>query len=224
MKYLYLLVMKITLRQLFKLARNIKGELNEQTIDPDPIRQFQQWLDDAVTSKLMLPESMTLATVTPDGKPSARMVLLKSVDERGFIFYTNYNSRKAKELDANGWAGLVFHWVELQRQVRIEGSVTKISTDESDAYFKTRPRDSQVGAHASPQSDVVTSREVLEENYKRIEELYRGKPIPRPSHWGGYCVKPTRIEFWKGRLGRLHDRILYELQSDGKWTIKRLAP
>ncbi len=216
--------MKITLRQLFKLARNIRGELSEQTINADPIKQFQQWFDDAKAAKIFLPDAMTLATVTANGKPAARMVLLKSVDDRGFTFYTNFNSRKAKELDAHSYAVLVFHWIELQRQVRIEGTVTKVSAEEADEYFKTRPRESQIGAHASPQSDVVASRKELEENYKRIEELYKGKSVPRPSHWGGYCVKPTSIEFWKGRLGRLHDRIQYELRSDGKWTIKRLAP
>jgi len=216
--------MKITLRQLFKLARNIRGELSEQTVDANPIKQFQQWFDDAKAAKIFLHDAMTLATVTADGKPSARMVLLKSVDERGFIFYTNFNSRKAKELDAHGYAALTFHWTELQRQVRIEGTVTKVSAYDADAYFKTRPRESQIGAHASPQSDIVASRNKLEENYKRIEELYKGKAVPRPLHWGGYCVKPTSIEFWKGRLGRLHDRIVYELQPDGKWIIKRLAP
>ncbi|HEV8537884.1 MAG TPA: pyridoxamine 5'-phosphate oxidase [Bacteroidota bacterium] len=216
--------MKITLWQILKLARNIRGGLDEQTIDPDPIRQFQGWLKDAVDAKLMLPESMALATAGADGKPSARMVLLKSADERGFVFFTNYNSRKAKELDATRWAALTFHWVELHRQVRIEGTAARISAEESDAYFATRPRESQLGAYASPQSDIVASREALDQNYKRIEELYRGKPIPRPFHWGGYRVKPVSIEFWKGRFGRLHDRILYDLQPDGSWGIKRLAP
>jgi len=216
--------MKITLWQLLRLARNIRGGLDERTIDPDPIRQFQHWFDDALAAKLMLPESMTLATVTAEGKPASRMVLLKSVDERGFIFYTNYNSRKAKELDRSGWAALVFHWVELHRQVRIEGAVTRISPEESDAYFKTRPRESQVGAHSSPQSDVVASRDVLEQNYKRIEELYRGKPIPRPPHWGGFRVLPEVIEFWQGQPSRLHDRLCFRRQSDGAWLLQRLVP
>lgn len=216
--------MKITFWQLLKLARNVKGGLDEQTIDPNPVRQFQSWFNDALDAKLMLPESMALATVGADGKPSARMVLLKSVDDSGFVFYTNYHSRKAKELDTGGWAALVFHWVELHRQVRVEGTVTKVSGEESDAYFKKRPRESQIGAHASPQSEVTASRDALDQNYKRIEELYRGKTIPRPSHWGGYRVNPTSIEFWKGRLGRLHDRILYERRPDGMWTMKRLAP
>ena len=202
----------------------MKDELSERDIDPDPIVQFKKWFDDAVAAKLLLPDAMTLATVTPDGKPSARMVLLKSVDKDGFTFYTNYNSRKASELGATPWATLLFHWVQLQRQVRVSGSIAKISAEESDNYFRTRPRESQISAHASPQSEVVADRDELVREYKRIEELYRGKPVPRPSHWGGYCLTPKSIEFWKGRIGRLHDRLLYELQSDGKWTIKRLAP
>jgi pyridoxamine 5'-phosphate oxidase len=202
----------------------MKDELNERDIDPNPIIQFKKWFDDAVAAKLLLPDAMTLATVTRDGKPSARMVLLKSVDEHGFTFYTNYNSRKANELDGTPWASLLFHWVQLQRQVRISGSVTRVSAEESDKYFQTRPRESQIGAHASPQSQVVANREELEREYKRIEELYRGKAVPRPAHWGGYCVTPSSIEFWKGRIGRLHDRILYELKLDGTWTIQRLAP
>lgn len=201
----------------------MKGELSERDIDPDPIQQFRKWYDDAVGAKLLLPDAMTLATVTTDGKPAARMVLLKSVDQHGFTFYTNYNSRKASELDASPWAALLFHWVQLQRQVRISGPAGRISTEESDAYFKTRPRESQISAHASPQSQVVAGREELEREYRRVEELYRGKIVPRPPHWGGYCLKPESIEFWKGRIGRLHDRILYERQSGG-WTIKRLAP
>ncbi|HTK82522.1 MAG TPA: pyridoxamine 5'-phosphate oxidase [Bacteroidota bacterium] len=202
----------------------MKDELLERDADPDPIRQFKKWYDDARKAKILLPEAMTLATAGGDGKPSARMVLLKSFDQHGFIFYTNYESRKAKELTGSPAAALLFHWAQLQRQVRISGEATKVTAEESDAYFQTRPRESQISAHASTQSRVVTDRAELEKEYKRIEEKYRGKTVPRPANWGGYCVKPESIEFWKGRLGRLHDRLLYEKQSDGIWVIRRLAP
>jgi pyridoxamine 5'-phosphate oxidase len=149
---------------------------------------------------------------------------LKQVDERGFVFYTNYQSAKARELEANPNAALVFHWAPLEHQVRVEGTVTRISAAESDAYFQTRPRESQIGALASPQSQVIASREVLEDRAREIEKAYEGQVIKRPEHWGGYLLKPNRIEFWQGRLGRLHDRLLYELEPDGTWTIKRLAP
>jgi pyridoxamine 5'-phosphate oxidase len=198
--------------------------LDERTIDPDPIRQFQSWFEDARAENLILPEAMTLATATKDGRPSARLVLLKEVDDRGFVFYTNYRSPKGRTLDENPYASLVFYWPQLERQVRIEGTASRLSPEESDAYFRSRPRDSQIGALASPQSEVIDSREILERRFSELEELYRDRPVDRPSHWGGYRVKPERIEFWKGRPGRLHDRILYELQPDGSWSIKRLAP
>ena len=165
-----------------------------------------------------------LATATADGKPSARLVLLKQADERGFVFYTNYNSMKARELDSNPQAALVFYWPQLERQVRVEGKVERVSAAESDAYFKTRPRESQIGALASPQSEVIASREALQQKAEELEQLYEGREIERPAHWGGYRLYAERIEFWKGRPGRLHDRILYERQTEGKWTIKRLAP
>jgi pyridoxamine 5'-phosphate oxidase len=206
-----------------KTERNY-ADLDEKTVDRDPIRQFQEWLRDAVLANLMLPEATTLATSTREGRPSARVVLLKQVDDRGFVFYTNYLSEKARALDENPFASMVFYWPQLERQVRVEGSVTRVSELESDEYFLTRPRDSQIGALASQQSEVINSREVLEQRFRELEELHRGVPIKRPSHWGGYRLKPKRIEFWKGRLGRLHDRILFELQADGSWTIKRLAP
>jgi pyridoxamine 5'-phosphate oxidase len=198
--------------------------LDEQTAEPSPLKQFRRWFDDAVTEDLILPEAMTLATATTDGKPSARMVLLKQVDERGFVFYTNYQSSKAHDLDGNPQAALVFYWPELHRQVRIEGTVTRISAAESDQYFQTRPRDSQIGALASPQSEVIASRDLLEKRVQELEQRFRDQPLARPSNWGGYRLKAERIEFWKGRPGRLHDRLLYELQPDGTWTIKRLAP
>lgn len=198
--------------------------LDEKTVEREPIKQFRNWFDDAIASGSRLPESMTLATATKDGRPSARVVLLKEVDERGFVFYTNYRSAKAKELEENPWAALVFYWLGLDRQVRVDGTVERVSSAESDEYFKTRPRDSQLGALASPQSEVIESREVLENNFRNLEELYGDRSIDRPAHWGGYRLKPERVEFWQNRAGRLHDRILYEREADGSWTISRLAP
>lgn len=199
-------------------------DLDERTVEHEPIKQFRHWFDNALASGSRLPESMTLATATKDGQPSARVVLLKDVDERGFVFYTNYRSAKAKELDENPRAALVFYWLGLDRQVRVEGTVERVSDEESDEYFKTRPRESQIGAHASPQSEVIQSREILEKNFRDLDELYRDRSIDRPAHWGGYRLKPERIEFWQNRASRLHDRILYQQQSDGSWTISRLAP
>lgn len=204
------------------MTNNIAG-LDEKTINRDPIKQFQVWLDDAIAANLPLPEAMTLATATPDGRPSARMVLLKQVDEDGFVFFTNYNSAKAEQLDANPYAALVFYWARLDRQVRVEGSVVRTSAQESRDYFRTRPRESQIGALASAQSKVISGREVLEQRAQELEALYRDREIDCPEYWGGYRLKPERIEFWKSRIGRLHDRILYERVSDG-WTITRLAP
>ena len=198
--------------------------LDETTVDRDPIKLFRNWFDAAIASGSRLPESMTLATATPDGKPSARVVLLKQVDSDGFVFYTNYRSAKAKELDENPQAALVFYWVGLDRQIRVEGRVERVSAAESDEYFKTRPRESQLGALASPQSEVIAGREVLEERLRELESEYRDRAVERPPHWGGYRLKPDRIEFWENRPGRLHDRIAYDLQADGSWTIKRLAP
>ena len=197
--------------------------LDEKTIDRDPIRQFQTWLNQAFAAKLPLAEAMTLATATPDGKPSARMVLLKQVDHDGFVFYTNYNSAKARQLDANPYAALVFFWVQFDRQVRVEGSISKTSAEESRAYFSTRPRESQIGAWASEQSEEIASRAALEERAVELEKQYGGRDIDCPEHWGGYRLKPKRIEFWKSRIGRLHDRILYQREGDS-WTIIRLAP
>ncbi len=199
------------------------GGLDEQTIDRDPIRQFQRWLDDAITAKLPLPEAMTLATATPDGRPSARMVLLKQVDHDGFVFFTNYQSAKAEQLDANPYAALVFYWAPLDRQVRVEGSVTRTPEQESRDYFRTRPRESQIGAWASTQSQVISGRDVLEQRAQELETLYCDRDVDCPEHWGGYRLKPERIEFWKSRVGRLHDRILYQ-RDGGGWTITRLAP
>jgi pyridoxamine 5'-phosphate oxidase len=198
--------------------------LNENEIDRDPIKQFQGWFDEALAAKLPMPDAMSLSTVTPDGRPTARMVLLKQVDAEGFVFFTNYNSDKAKQLEINPYAALVFYWPTLERQVRVEGKVSKTPAEESEAYFKTRPRESQIGAWASPQSEVISAREVLEQRAMELAEQYCDREIDCPEHWGGYRLVPDRIEFWKGRVGRLHDRILYELQPDESWTIKRLAP
>jgi len=198
--------------------------LDEKRIERDPIKQFQSWFNDGFEAKLPMPDAMSLATVTPDGRPTARMVLLKQVDEDGFVFFTNYQSSKAQQLEINPYAALVFYWPQFERQVRVEGKVTKTSAEESAAYFKTRPRESQIGAWASPQSEVISAREVLEQRANELSDQYCDREIDCPTHWGGFRLKPDRIEFWKGRVGRLHDRILYELQPDGSWTIKRLAP
>ena len=198
-------------------------ELDERVIDRDPINQFKLWFDDAVASGMKLPEAMTLATTTSDGTPSARVVLLKGVDTDGFVFYTNYRSAKARDLEANPAAALVFYWSQFDRQVRVQGMVELVTPEESKAYFRTRPRESQIGAWASPQSEVIENRETLEARVAELEQLYSDREVERPEHWGGYRVKPTRIEFWKGRLGRLHDRIVYE-REEKNWKISRLAP
>ena len=198
--------------------------LDERTIDRDPVKQFELWFNSAVAAQLPLPEAMSLSTVNGEGKPACRLVLLKKVDADGFVFFTNYRSAKAKELETNPNAALTFFWPQLEKQVRVEGAVTKTSAAESREYFETRPRESQIGAWASPQSDVISGREELESRQAELEEAYRDQSVPWPEHWGGYRLKPERIEFWKGRVGRLHDRILYELQADGAWAIKRLAP
>lgn len=205
------------------LSDNLAG-LDEKLIDLDPIKQFQTWFNDAIKAKVPMPEAMTLATATPDGRPSARMVLLKQVDHDGFVFFTNYRSAKARQLNANPYAALVFYWVQLDRQVRVEGSVTRTSAQESRDYFQTRPRESQIGAWASAQSEVISGRDVLEQRVRELETLYCDRDVDCPEHWGGYRLKPERIEFWKSGVGRLHDRILYELQPDGSWTTSRLSP
>ena len=198
--------------------------LDEKAVASDPITQFQRWFDDAVNAGIVMPEAMTLATSTTEGKPSARLVLLKQVNDQGFVFFTNYTSVKARDLDQNPFAALVFYWPLLERQVRVEGKVIRTSSAESDEYFQTRPRDSQIGAIASPQSQRIESREVLEQRFRELTELYSERSVERPDHWGGYRLEPSRIEFWKARPGRLHDRILYERQTDGSWSIARLAP
>lgn len=198
--------------------------LHETEVAADPIAQFQKWFEQAVAARVTYPEAMTLATATREGKPSARIVLLKAAEAQGFSFFTNYESRKARELMQNPQASLVFWWQELERQVRIEGSVAPVSAEESDDYFRIRPRGSQIGAWASPQSAVLPAREDLENNVKAIEEKFRESEVPRPSHWGGYRLQPHTIEFWQGRLNRLHDRIRYRLLENGAWLRERLAP
>jgi pyridoxamine 5'-phosphate oxidase len=200
-----------------------KQTLSEEDVAPDAIEQFTRWWNDAIKSEVIEVNAMTLATATNDGKPHARIVLLKGFDDKGFVFFTNYESHKGKELAENPKAALVFMWKELERQVRIEGTVTKIDTAESDAYFQSRPAGSRIGAWVSPQSKVIASRELLEENVKKFTTTF-GEHIPRPANWGGYLVIPASIEFWQGRRNRLHDRILYTKTINGDWKIERLAP
>lgn len=207
------------LRQDYKSAT-----LSEIDVEANPVSQFSKWFAEAMASQIYEPNVMTLATSTADGKPSARIMLLKGFDERGFIFYTNYLSRKGQEITKNAQAALVFFWPELERQVRIEGSLEKLNEKDSEAYFHSRPRKSQIGAIASPQSREIDNKGFLLNNLAVLEEKYKdGTEIPKPPHWGGYIVKPAFIEFWQGGSGRLHDRIAYKL-ADNKWKIIRLAP
>jgi len=198
--------------------------LSEKDIVRDPIAQFNKWWQEAVNAGIDEPNAMTLATASADGMPDARIVLLKGFDEKGFAFYTNYNSIKGQQLLENPRATLVFFWKELERQVRISGLVSLAPGNMSDDYFNSRPEGSRIGAWASPQSEAIDSREWLEANEQRIKEVWTGKSIPRPGHWGGYVVKPVKLEFWQGRPSRLHDRIQYSLQTSGAWKIERLAP
>ncbi|MBI3194987.1 MAG: pyridoxamine 5'-phosphate oxidase [Ignavibacteriae bacterium] len=202
----------------------MRQHLDTSTVHPNPIQQFNVWFEETQASGIAMPEAMSLATVSPEGKPSTRMVLLKEVNERGFVFFTNYNSRKGKELKHNSLVALLFHWQAIERQVRIEGMVEKVSDEISEAYFQTRPRNSQLSVLISAQSEVVSNREELERLYSDVEKKFEGQAVPRPEHWGGYLVKPNRMEFWQGREGRLHDRVEYVLQDNGEWKIQRLAP
>lgn len=197
--------------------------LDKADVHHDPVVQFHAWFENAIDADLHEPNAMILATATGDGKPSARTVLLKGYDERGFVFYTNYEGRKAGELDANPACALLFYWGELERQVRIEGCASRISNEESDAYFASRPRGSRLGAWASEQSRPVEDRTVLEERVRDLEAEYEGRGVPRPPFWGGYRVEPDTIEFWQGRENRLHDRLVYSRVGDD-WRIDRLQP
>lgn len=201
----------------------IQETLLEKNVADDPITQFSLWWNEAVKSEIEEVNAMTLATCSKDAIPSARIVLLKGFSIEGFTFFTNYQSHKGQNLHDNPHASLVFFWKELERQVRIDGTVEKINEQASDEYFASRPVASQIGAWSSPQSNVIENREVIEQNVLRFFGEFEKKPIVRPPHWGGYIVKPVSIEFWQGRSSRLHDRILYTLE-EGKWTIKRLAP
>ena len=200
-----------------------KKELLESEVNKDPIQQFQQWWKEALATEIAEPNAMTLATTSMDAVPSARIVLMKDFNESGFIFFTNYNSFKGQQLSENPKACLLFFWKELERQVRITGLVIKLNAAESDEYFLSRPEASQIGAWASPQSQVIENRDWLDDRFQKLEKEMKGN-VQRPSHWGGYVVKPVIIEFWQGRPSRLHDRIQYTLQDDGNWKIERLAP
>jgi len=198
--------------------------LNESDCDNNPFAQFEKWWQQAIHSEVEEVNAMTLATATKTGLPSARIVLLKDYSTDGFVFFTNYNSHKGHELAENPHAALVFFWKELERQIRIEGRVEKVSIEESDTYFQQRPEGSRIGAWASPQSQVIKSRNELELAVQKLSQQYEGNFIPRPNFWGGYCVKPVMMEFWQGRSNRLHDRIQYNLQPNGNWEKVRLAP
>jgi pyridoxamine 5'-phosphate oxidase len=198
--------------------------LAEKDLARDPFRQFDKWFQEAEAAKIVEPNAMTLATATRDGRPAARTVLLKGVDGRGFVFYSNYESRKGREIDATQRATLLFPWIALERQVIIEGSVSKVSREEAEAYFHSRPLPSQLSAWVSQQSSVISGRKVLESTMQELEKKYAGSVVPLPPHWGGYRVNPETVEFWQGRRSRLHDRLRYRRIEDGSWTVERLAP
>ncbi|MEO8763017.1 MAG: pyridoxamine 5'-phosphate oxidase [Ginsengibacter sp.] len=199
--------------------------LLEKDVDAYPIKQFETWWQHAIESAIDEPNAMTLSTSTPDGKPSSRIVLLKGISDNGFVFYTNYHSRKGRQIEVNPFVSIVFFWKELERQVRIEGEIKKISSGESDEYFSKRPLESRIGAWSSPQSSVIVNRELLDKNVADYTNKFVGSQhIPRPPHWGGYIVTPTLVEFWQGRRGRLHDRLQYTPVENDTWQIERLAP
>jgi len=198
--------------------------LSEKDINPNPIKQFDKWFNEALDANVHEPNAMTLATATTDGRPSARIVLLKGFNNDGFMFYTNYLSRKGKEIAKNPLASVVFFWGSMERQVRIEGTIEKLSREQSEDYFHSRPKGSQLGAVASPQSQEIAGREILDNKLKGLEAEYADKQVPKPSYWGGYLLKPRIVEFWQGRSNRLHDRLVYKKTDNKNWKIVRLAP
>ena len=198
--------------------------LAEKDLARDPFRQFEKWFQEAEAAKIPEPNAMTLATATREGRPSARTVLLKGLDGRGFVFYSNYESRKGRELEANPQVTFVFPWVAIERQVLIEGTATKVAREESEAYFHSRPRSSQLGAWVAQQSAVIAGRAVLEDTMKALEKKYAGQEVPLPANWGGWRVAPETVEFWQGRRSRLHDRLRFRREKDGGWSVERLAP
>ena len=212
------------IRCAFTLGQGLLIENKSLTATDDPISFFDDWLKQAEKAGIILPESMSVSTSTMEGRPSSRMVLLKEVDQEGFVFFTNYGSRKAEELEKNPFAALLFHWNMLQRQVRVEGRIERISQEESEAYFHSRARGSQIGAWASKQSQILDDRKILVDSVKFYQDKFAGKTIPLPEFWGGYRVIPETIEFWQGKADRLHDRFVYTKQESGQWLITRLNP
>lgn len=198
--------------------------LAEKDLARDPFRQFEKWFEEAGAAKLPEPNAMVLSTADRSGRPSSRTVLLRGADGRGFVFFTHYEGRKGRELEANPRASLLFPWFALERQVIVEGPVTRVAPEESDAYFQSRPRGSQIGAWVSQQSAIIPSRAVLEDGYKAVEKKYDGREVPRPANWGGFRLDPETVEFWQGRRNRLHDRLRFRRMKDGGWTVERLAP
>lgn len=216
---------KLCLQKPLKMSEEHKTfQLNESIVDPNPFAQFDAWFKEALQAEFQEPTAMALATADAAGFPSVRMVLLKSYDERGFVFFTNYGSRKGRDLSQNPRASLLFWWDKMGRQIRIEGDVEKVREEESSQYFSSRPRGSQLGAWASRQSTVIAGREELEDRLLEFEREFRGKPVPRPQYWGGYRVIPLVFQFWQSRPNRLHDRLQYRKLTGGGWVIERLAP
>ncbi len=212
-----------------KSIAHIRQEYTQRTLDlgdvhPHPVQQFQQWFQEAIDAQVPEPNAMTLSTISAEGTPSARIVLLKGVEEHTFVFYTNYQSRKGQEMEAHPQVALTFFWPALERQVRVEGTVHKVSEAQSTHYFHSRPRSSQIGAWVSPQSQKIEDRSVLDQRQEAFEKKFAGQTIPKPPYWGGYAVQPHRMEFWQGRPSRLHDRILYTLSGHNQWHRERLAP
>jgi len=200
------------------------GALHRRDLDADPIRQFERWLNDAIAAGQLEPTAMTLATASADGRPSSRVVLLKAVEAGGFVFFTNYLSQKGREIEANPHVALCFFWDKLERTIRVHGSVARTSREESETYFRQRPRRSQIGAAASNQSEMVESRHLLERRFAELEKKHENGDVPTPPHWGGFRVTPETIEFWQGRKSRLHDRFRYRRDAGGAWVIERIAP